>query len=100
MHYQIEHPGAAIKVWATDLASGRFIAAETASYVEGGDIAYCTMHSAPVTRQPQGVAVREYDRCLPSLVAFRSKQNAEDYQKQHGGQVLTYEQAIERVKAL
>lgn len=100
MHYQIEHPGAAKKAWATDVKSGTFIAAGTASYVEGGDVAYCTMHSTPIAREPQGVAVREYDRCLPSLVAFRSKQEAEDYQKQHGGQVLTYEQAMERVKAL
>ena len=100
MHYQIEHPGAAKKAWATDLNTGRFIAAEWAVYVEGGDVAYCTMHSTPVERQPQGVAVRDFDRCLPSLVAFRTRQAAETYQKQHGGEVLEYPQAMERVKAL
>ena len=99
MHYQIEHPGAAKKAWATDVTSGAFIAAESAYYVEGGDVEYCTMHSTPVERQPQSVAVRDFDRCLPSLVAFTSKQEAETYQKQHGGQVLSYEQAMEKVKA-
>ncbi len=100
MHYQVEHPGAAKRALATDLNSGQFIAADTAYYVEGGDISHCTMHSTPVARQPRGVSVRDYDRCLPSLVAFDSKQAAETYQKQHGGEVLDYTQAMERVKAL
>ena len=100
MHYQIEHPGAVQEAWATDLNSGQFIAAKTAFYVEGGDIAHCTMHSTPVEREPQGVAVRAFDRCLPSLVAFGTRQEAEAYEKQHGGDVLDYQQALERVKAL
>lgn len=100
MHFQIEHPGAAKKAWATDLNTGRFIAAETAFYIEGGDVEYCTMHSTPVARQPQGVAVRDYDRCLPSLVAFSTRQAAETYQKEHGGEVLEYQRAMERVKTL
>jgi hypothetical protein len=100
MHYQIEHPGAARKAWATDLNSGEFIVAESAYYVEGGDVEYCTMHSTPVARRPQGVSVRDYDRCLPSLVAFQTQQDAEAYQKQQGGQVLDYQQVLERVRAL
>ncbi len=99
MHYQIEHPGAAKRTLATDLKSGQFIAAETAVYVEGGDVSYCTMHSTPVERQPQGVAVRDFDRCLPSLVAFSALREAEAYQREHGGEVLEYQQAMERVKA-
>jgi hypothetical protein len=100
MHYQIEHPGVVKKAWATDLTTGEFIAAGSAYYVEGGDIEYCTMHSSPVERKPQGVSVREYDRCLPSLVAFRTEQEAAAYQRQHGGRVLNYQQAVEKVKAL
>lgn len=100
IHYQFEHPGIAKRALATDLSSGRFIAADTAYYVEGGDISHCTMHATPVVRQPQGVSVRDYDRCLPSLVAFGSREDAENYQKQHGGEVLDYAQAMERVKGL
>jgi hypothetical protein len=58
------------------------------------------MHSTPVARRPQGVSVRDYDRCLPSLVAFQTQQDAEAYQKQQGGQVLDYQQVLERVRAL
>jgi hypothetical protein len=100
MHYQIEHPRAVKKAWATDLDSGEFIPAEAAYYVEGGDIAYCAVHSGALQRQPEGVSVREFDRCLPTLVAFRTEQEAEAYQGQHGGHVLNYQQAVERVKVL
>ncbi len=98
MHYRIQRPNAVEKAWATDLSTGQFIAAEAAYYVEGGDIEYCTMHSTPVQREPQSVAVRDYDRCLPSLVAFKTQQEAETYQKQHGGQVFEFAQAMESVK--
>ena len=100
MHYQIERPGAIKKAWATDLDSGEFIPAESAYYVEGGDIAHCAVHSGALQRAPQGVSVREFDRCLPTLVAFRTKQEAEGYQRQHGGQVLNYQQAMNEVKVL
>ncbi len=100
MHYQISHPGVVEKALATDLSSGQLIPAESAYYVEGGDIEYCTRHSTPVAHEPQSVAVREFDRCLPSLVAFRTESEAAAYQKQHGGQVLSYQQAMEKVKAL
>ncbi|MFB3920972.1 MAG: hypothetical protein ACE145_04580 [Terriglobia bacterium] len=98
MHLQIQRPGAVARAVATDLPTGKEIPAEQASYVEGGDVEYCTMHSTPVEREPQGVRVREYDRCLPTLVAFRTTQEAEAYQRQHGGRVLNYEQAMESVR--
>jgi hypothetical protein len=98
MHYQIEHPGEVKKAWATDLMTGRLIDAETAVYVEGGDVAYCTMHSSPVQHHPQGLAVRDFDRCLPTLVAFSSYPEAENYQREHGGEIMDYRSAMERVK--
>jgi hypothetical protein len=57
------------------------------------------MHDKPVHREPQGVSLRAYDRGLPTLVAFRTSQGAAAYREQHGGEILTYEQALERVKA-
>ena len=83
---------------ATDVTTGKSIAAESATYVEGGDVQYCTHGNQPVTREPNGVSVREYDRCLPTLAAFKTPQEAEVYQHQHGGRVLTYEQALASVR--
>lgn len=99
MHLQVERPDSVRQAWATDLATGLRIPATAAVYVEGGDIEYCTQHSSPVTREPQGVAVRAFDRCLPSLVAFRAPADAELYRAEHGGRILNYESALASVKA-
>jgi hypothetical protein len=99
MHAQVNQsqgiPGAA---WATDINTGESVSAESATYVEGGDVQYCTHSDDPMTREPHGVSVREYDRCLPTLVAFKTPQEAEVYQQQHGGRVLSYSQAIASVR--
>jgi hypothetical protein len=83
---------------ATDVNTGESVAAESATYVEGGDMQYCTHGDQSMTREPQGVSMREYDRCLPTLVAFKTPQEAETYQQQHGGRVLSYSQALARVR--
>lgn len=98
MHLAVERPGEIRAARATDLPSGEMIAAETAWYVEGGDEEFCTLHSPSVVREPAGVARRAYDRCLPQLVAFRTREQAEAYRSQHGGTVLNYAQALESVK--
>lgn len=83
---------------ATDVNTGESIPAETAAYVEGGDVQYCTHGNQPVAREPNGVSVREYDRCLPTLVAFKTSQEAQVYQQQHGGRVMTYAQTMASVR--
>lgn len=80
---------------ATDVTTGETIAAESATYVEGGDVQYCAHGDQAVTREPNGVSVREYDRCLPTLAAFKTPQEAALYQKQHGGRVVSYAQALD-----
>ncbi len=98
MHHMIDHPGEARKEWATDLDSGRLIPAQSAYYDEGGDVQYCTLQHAAIQRVPdQGVRMRVYDRCLPVLVAFANKDEAEAYRQQHGGRVVTFNQAVQDV---
>lgn len=94
MHFLLDHPGFSRKAMATDFASGRMIDASSAYYDEGGDVQYCTLHQSPMQREPQGVSQRVYDRCLPVLVAFASRSEADAYRQQHGGRVLTYDQAL------
>ena len=98
MHYALNHPGKVQKAWATDMNSGQLVSAETAYYDEGGNINYCAAHGEAVQRQPQGVSVRDYDRCLPTLVAFKTRAEAEIYQKEHSGRVLNYAEALQSVK--
>jgi ribosomal protein L24E len=98
MHFALSHHGKAQKLRATDMNSGKLIPAETAYYDEGGNINHCAAHGEAVERQPQGVSVRDYDRCLPTLVAFQTRAEAETYQKEHGGRVLSYSEALQSVR--
>jgi len=98
MHAQVNpEQGKAGMAWATDVNTGGQVAAESAVYVEGGDVQYCTHGDQPVMREPHGASTREYDRCLPTLVAFKTSQEAKAYQEQHGGRVLSYSQALASV---
>lgn len=98
MHFMLDHPGKIRGAQATDYASGRLIPAKSAFYDEGGDKQYCTLHLPEIERGSEdGVRQRVYDRCLPVLVAFGSQEEAEAYRRQHGGRVLTYDQAIQSV---
>ncbi len=98
MHYQITHSAEVERTWATDLDTGETLPALAACYLEGRDLEFCTRNETPVRREPQGISIRGYDRCLPTLVAFGSRSQAEAYRTRHGGRVLNYEQAMESVK--
>jgi hypothetical protein len=99
MHFVLNHPGTVRQAWATDFASGERVAAQTAYYVEGGDEEFCALHTKPAERGPQGVSILAYDRCLPTLVAFRAEQGAEAFRREHGGHIVTYDQALNDVRA-
>jgi hypothetical protein len=98
MHYVMNHPGEARKELATDFNSGRLVPARSAYYDIGGDVQYCTAHKSPLERTPMGVEERTYDRCLPVLVAFANKDEAEAYREKHGGLVVTYDEALRDVR--
>jgi len=99
MHAQVNQmAGKPDTAWATDVNTGEAVAAPSATYLEGGDVQFCTHGNQPVAHQPQGVSVREFDRCLPTLVAFKTAPEAEAYRQRHGGQVLTYAQALASVR--
>jgi hypothetical protein len=99
MHAQVsQKQGTSGPAWATDVNTGESVAAESATYVEGGDVQYCAHGDQPLAREPHGVSMRKYDRCLPALVAFKSLQEAESYQQRHGGRVLSYSQALASVR--
>jgi len=91
-------PGKREMAWATDVNTGEQVPAESAVYVEGGDVQYCTHGDQPMVREPHGASTREYDRCLPTLVAFKTPEEANAYQEQHGGRVLSYSQALASVR--
>lgn len=97
IHHQLEHIDRVARAWATDHATGERIAAGRAHYVEGSDVRDCNPHPKPL-REPGVAYEMTFDRCLPSLVAFKTQQEARSFQGRHGGRVLSYRGAVESVK--
>ncbi|MFQ5929356.1 MAG: hypothetical protein ACE5MK_06630 [Acidobacteriota bacterium] len=74
-----------------DFATGERFEASQAYYVENSSVHLCCSQDF-VQKDRSG---RQYslawDRCLPSLVAFRSREDAEEFQRQNGGVIKTYD---------
>ncbi len=82
-------------VTVTDHDSGRPLDPNTAAFVVGSDVSPCThamMHLGP---EKEEYPVH-WDRCLPSILAFRSGEAAEQFQTQHGGRVRSLAELLER----
>ncbi len=87
LHYR-ENAAADLRAIAvTDYAGGASMPIDAAWFVEGSDEAPCMQHPpvADPTLTPMQVC---YDRCLPSLIAFRDGGAARAFAAVHGGSVL------------
>lgn len=87
LHYRDESKEEVRAIGVSDYASGAPLPLEGAWLVEGSDETPC-LHHPPVvdeTRTPMQVC---YDRCMPSLIAFRDEAAARAFQSEHGGSIL------------
>jgi hypothetical protein len=82
----------------TDYKSGRPLRPEDAYYVEGSRVVMCGRHE-PVLDETKHAFNRVFDRCVPSILAFASQQDAEAFAGTHGGAVLRLPQIVEEVRA-
>jgi NosL len=90
LHYLEANHVTARKVEATDFATGNWVEATHAAYVSDSDVHPCAVLETRV--DPQGCCMtKAYDRCLPSLVAFAAKDQAAAFQKDHGGQLVAFQ---------
>ena len=69
-----------------DFDTSRLLDPQQAWYVEGSDVNLC-MRTTQSAQNPSGhgVYLRAFDRCSPSVLAFRDEQHARAFMKQHGG---------------
>jgi len=84
LHY-LEAPGHAVReIRVTDYAGGRGLPLEHAFLVEGSDETPCIQHPPMTdeTRTPMHIC---YDRCMPSLIAFKDETAARAFMGDHGG---------------
>jgi len=87
LHYGQENSGAVRSIAVKDYASGELLPLERAWLVEGSDVTPC-LHLPPL-RDDSGASLHLcYDRCMPSLIAFRDEAASRAFLAEHGGTVL------------
>jgi hypothetical protein len=76
---------AARSITVTDYAGGGTLTLDAAWLVDGSDETPCLRHHGPMTTG-EGTALHTcYDRCMPSLIAFRDAGTARAFVAEHGG---------------
>jgi hypothetical protein len=69
----------------TDYAGTGTLALDEAWLVDGSDETPCLRHHGPVTAGDGTPLHACYDRCMPSLIAFRDQATARAFAAEHGG---------------
>jgi nitrous oxide reductase accessory protein NosL len=80
-----------------DFDTAGLLDATKAFFVEGSDVSPCTAKRSSPTDERGCCMKTLYDRCLPSLLAFGTRQAAEGFTQRHGGKVKTLAE-IERFR--
>jgi len=77
----------------TDYETARPLAPNEAFVVRGSEINMCvTQHM--LMEESKQAAHMDFDRCMPSLVAFARKQAAEHFLQVHGGTLVSFQELI------
>ncbi len=91
LHYLARPHPAVASLAVKDFDTAERIDATRAIYVEGSDVSPCAATAGSPPRDERGCCLKtEYDRCLPSLLAFGSKAKAETFARAHGGALTTF----------
>ncbi len=96
LHLQVHNPDKVASAYATDYATGKTIEAAQAFYLEGSDVHHCAPQRM-MRNETGGIYTMDWHRCDPSLVAFGSRQAAAAFQTQHGGRIMSFDEAKEAV---
>ncbi|OGL42475.1 MAG: hypothetical protein A2042_09155 [Candidatus Schekmanbacteria bacterium GWA2_38_11] len=89
LKYEAESSKKALAIRVPDFNTGETIEAEKAFYVVGSDITPCCSQKVMID-QAKMPFVLCYDRCLPSVIAFKTKEEAIKFMKEHGGRISIF----------
>ena len=76
-------------VSVTNHETGKPLAPDRATFVVGSDVSPCTHDAQQLRIEGEAVPV-QWDRCLPSVLAFAARTPAEVFQQQHGGTLRSF----------
>jgi len=84
LHHRDAHATEVRRIEVTDHAGGGRLPMDQAFLVDGSDLTPCLVQAPKV--DPTGVAMHTcYDRCVPSLIAFKDEVVARAFITEHGG---------------
>lgn len=82
-------------VSVTDQESGKPLNPDAATFVLGSDVSPCTHDAQELRLEGEALPV-QWDRCLPSILAFASRERAERFRGQHGGHLQSLRELTEK----
>ena len=91
LRYETENSKKALSFEVTDFDTGKIIQAENAFYVSGSDFTPCCNKKA-IFDERNMPFILNYDRCLPSIIAFKTMDGATKFSEKHGSKVLTFKE--------
>jgi len=82
-------------VEVADFRTSKLLDATQALYVEDSSVNMCYLDEL-LLRDAEGMRpTLAWDRCLPGLLAFQSRDDAEEFRREKGGVIKTYDQLLE-----
>lgn len=76
----------------TSFLTGKAISPDSAYVVRASDVNMCERTTGLIDDDKRAADLR-YDRCAPSLIAFAQRSEAEQFAREHGGEVMPFSQA-------
>jgi hypothetical protein len=73
----------------TEYLTGEKLSPSEAFIVKGSDVNMCARTLELMDQEKRQAGLR-YDRCLPSMLAFKNKNEALGFAREHGGEVLPF----------
>jgi hypothetical protein len=87
-----EQEGKPVKVTKlTSFLTGATLLPDSAYVVKGSDVNMCATTHGIITADKRPAAVH-FDRCAPSLLAFAQRSEAVAFAREHGGEVLAFQE--------
>lgn len=86
-----------VLVEVADFRRSKLLDATQAFYVEDSSVNLCYLDT-PVHRHIEGTeSTLTWDRCMPGLLAFGSREDAEEFRSKKGGFIKTYNMLIKEL---
>ena len=84
-------------VSVTDHESRKSLDPSAATFVVGADVSPCTHIETTMQVGPEREAYPvRWDRCLPSILAFASRESAEAFRSEHGGRLRSLQELLQK----